>query len=142
MIFSAYGNRRKPEKLKPEEEVQYMIVEKSRRGPKPQVDAKFFRQLQALLRIMIPGIWSKESGFLFLVAGSLVARTLCDLWMIQNGTLVERYSSKLVKYTFLLTITNCDELFQCNHQHGQATIFQTSYEIFLCNAYSQFKFYK
>ncbi|XP_077287876.1 ATP binding cassette subfamily D member Pmp70 [Arctopsyche grandis] len=86
---SAYGNRRKPEKLKPEEEVQYMIVERSRKGPKPQVDAKFFRQLRALLHIMIPGLWSKESGFLFLVAGSLVARTLCDLWMIQNGTLVE-----------------------------------------------------
>lgn len=83
-------NKRRPEKLKPEDQVQYMIVEKSRKGPKPQVDAKFFQQLRALLKIMVPGFWSKESGFMFLVAGSLIARTLCDLWMIQNGTLVER----------------------------------------------------
>ena len=28
-----------------------------------------------------------------MVALSLVARTVCDLWMIQNGTAVERYNS-------------------------------------------------
>lgn len=67
-----------------------MIVEKNSNKPRPQVDAKFFAQFKMLLKIMIPGFWSKETGFLFLVAASLVARTLCDLWMINNGTLIER----------------------------------------------------
>lgn len=49
----------------------------------------FVRQLRKLLSITIPGLFSAQSGFLVLIAISLVARSACDIWMIQNGTLVE-----------------------------------------------------
>lgn len=31
-----------------------------------------------------------QTGFLILIAVMLVARTYCDVWMIQNGTMIER----------------------------------------------------
>lgn len=31
-----------------------------------------------------------QTGFLILIAAMLVARTYCDVWMIQNGTMIER----------------------------------------------------
>lgn len=31
-----------------------------------------------------------QTGFLTLIAVMLVARTYCDVWMIQNGTMIER----------------------------------------------------
>lgn len=59
------------------------------KGQKAHVDAVFLQQLRALWKIIVPGAFSPESGFMCLVAGSLVARSLCDLWMIHNGTLIE-----------------------------------------------------
>ncbi|XP_067846060.1 ATP-binding cassette sub-family D member 3a isoform X3 [Heptranchias perlo] len=38
---------------------------------------------------MVPGMVSQESAYLILIAVMLVARTYCDVWMIQNGTLIE-----------------------------------------------------
>lgn len=57
---------------------------------KAHVGTHFFRQLGALLRIAIPGLVSPESGFMVLVAVSLGARTLCDIWMIRNATSIEK----------------------------------------------------
>nr|XP_054764685.1 ATP-binding cassette sub-family D member 3-like [Lytechinus pictus] len=54
------------------------------------VDTQFFRRLFRILRLIVPGLWSKETGYLALVALSLIARTYCDVWMIQNGTAIER----------------------------------------------------
>ena len=31
-----------------------------------------------------------QTGYLVLVALSLIARTYCDVWMIHNGTAIER----------------------------------------------------
>jgi len=62
------------------------------KGQKAHVDAVFAKQLQALWKIIVPGVFSAESGFMALVAASLVARSLCDLWMIHNGTLIEGYN--------------------------------------------------
>ena len=31
-----------------------------------------------------------QTGYLIMVAASLIARTLCDVWMIHNGTVIER----------------------------------------------------
>lgn len=90
-IFRSPLKRRKNVTLKPEDQIQYMIVEKSSKGPKPLVNARFFAQLKELLRIMIPGFWTKETAFLISIAASLIARTFCDLWLIKNGTLIERY---------------------------------------------------
>jgi len=61
------------------------------KSPKAQVNAVFFRRLYQLLKIGIPGILSPEFGFVLLVASALVGRTLCDLWLIKQGTLIETY---------------------------------------------------
>lgn len=59
------------------------------KSPKAQVNAVFFHRLYQLLKIGIPGIMSSEFGYVLLVAVALVARTLCDLWLINKGTLIE-----------------------------------------------------
>lgn len=79
----------KPNKLTPEEQIQYTIKDKNRKGPKAHVDAKFFAELKRLWKIMFPGLWSKESGLMALIALSLISRSMCDLWLIQHTTLVE-----------------------------------------------------
>ena len=53
-------------------------------------DGRFLQDLRALLRICFPAWMSKEGALLLLVCGSMVARTLCDVWMIKNGTSIER----------------------------------------------------
>lgn len=86
MLFASF--RRKARKV--EEEVQYLISEKKETIAKAHVDKRFFRNLIQLLKIVIPGWTSTEAGLLVLVAFSLVARSVCDLWMINNGTKIER----------------------------------------------------
>ncbi|XP_072762219.1 ATP-binding cassette sub-family D member 3 [Anoplolepis gracilipes] len=70
-------------------DIQYVIKEEKPKNPKAQVDVVFFRRLCQLLKIGVPGIMTPEFGYVFLVAASLIARTLCDLWMINKGTLIE-----------------------------------------------------
>ncbi|KAF2882973.1 hypothetical protein ILUMI_23201 [Ignelater luminosus] len=76
-------------KKKIDEEVKYMITEKKGPTTKAHVDRQFFRQLSELLKIVVPGWTSPEAGLLFMVATSLVCRSLCDLWMINHGTKIE-----------------------------------------------------
>uniref|UniRef100_A0A8C0PYJ0 ATP binding cassette subfamily D member 3 n=1 Tax=Canis lupus familiaris TaxID=9615 RepID=A0A8C0PYJ0_CANLF len=54
------------------------------------VDKVFFLRLTRILKIMVPRTFCKETGYLVLIAVMLVSRTYCDVWMIQNGTLIER----------------------------------------------------
>ncbi|XP_077282422.1 ATP binding cassette subfamily D member Pmp70 [Temnothorax americanus] len=70
-------------------DIQYVIKEEKSKNPKAQVNAVFFRRLCQLLKIGIPGVLSPEFGFVLLVATALVGRTLCDLWLIKKGTLIE-----------------------------------------------------
>ncbi|XP_035721905.1 ATP-binding cassette sub-family D member 3-like [Vespa mandarinia] len=70
-------------------EIQYIIKEKKSKGPKVQVDKVFLQELYKLLTIGIPGVLSNEFLFLLLIAGSLTARTICDLWLINMSTLIE-----------------------------------------------------
>jgi len=67
-----------------------MVLQKSPQKMKARVDAVFFRQLCHLLSIVIPGPFSGEVGFLFLVAVALIARSVCDLWLIHTGTYIEK----------------------------------------------------
>lgn len=60
------------------------------RKEKAAVDGVFFRKLLRILKIIIPGWLTPETGYLALVAASLIARTYCDVWMIHNGTSIER----------------------------------------------------
>jgi len=59
------------------------------------------------IAILIPGFWSVETGLLFLVAAALIGRSVSDIWMIQNATVVEstiihmnrtKFKSALLKY--------------------------------------------
>ncbi|XP_061709918.1 ATP-binding cassette sub-family D member 3 [Cydia pomonella] len=88
-LQSSQSKRVRPGRLSPEEQIQYMIKERHKKSPKAQVDARFFAELKALWKIMVPGFWSKESGFMTLIALSLIARSMCDLWLIQHTTLIE-----------------------------------------------------
>ncbi|KAK4875785.1 hypothetical protein RN001_012207 [Aquatica leii] len=71
-----------------EDEIKYMITEK-KQPTKAHVDRQFFCQLSRLLKIIVPGWTSCEAGLMFLVASSLVCRSLCDLWMINHSTKIE-----------------------------------------------------
>lgn len=85
----------------PANDIQYVIKEeKPKTGPKAYVNARFFKQLNQLLKIGIPSIVSPEFGFVLLVAGSLIARSLCDLWMINVGTLIEQSIVNMDSFTF------------------------------------------
>ena len=47
--------------------------------------------MKSILKILVPKLWCAESGYLGLVAASLIVRSICDIWMISNGTFIERY---------------------------------------------------
>ncbi|XP_014677132.1 PREDICTED: ATP-binding cassette sub-family D member 3-like [Priapulus caudatus] len=74
-------------------ELEKIYKDETKHGKKKQekvaVDAVFFSRLWRILKILIPGWSSPEAGYLLLVAATLVARTYCDIWMIQNGTFIE-----------------------------------------------------
>ncbi|XP_030761542.1 ATP-binding cassette sub-family D member 3 [Sitophilus oryzae] len=106
IIFLAYRQQKKlkvnRKKLKKdvEEELKYLISEKKEPRTKVQVDRKLFIQLGQLFRIVVPGWASTESSMFFLIAGSLIARSLCDLWMINHGTKIESAIISMDKQLF------------------------------------------
>ncbi|XP_071984961.1 ATP-binding cassette sub-family D member 3 isoform X2 [Engystomops pustulosus] len=63
--------------------------ERDGKKEKAVVDHVFFARIGRILRILVPKAFSRESGYLTLIAVTLVARTYCDIWMIQNGTFIE-----------------------------------------------------
>ncbi|XP_025234898.1 ATP-binding cassette sub-family D member 3 isoform X4 [Theropithecus gelada] len=63
--------------------------EKEGKKERAVVDKVFFSRLAQILKIMVPRTFCKETGYLVLIAVMLVSRTYCDVWMIQNGTLIE-----------------------------------------------------
>ncbi|GFG33861.1 hypothetical protein Cfor_11055 [Coptotermes formosanus] len=86
-------------------EVQYVVGEKSAQKMKARVDAAFFRQLRHLLSVVIPGPFSGEVGFLLLVALALIARSLCDLWLIHTSTYIENAIVNMDRKLFISKIT-------------------------------------
>ncbi|XP_075235761.1 ATP binding cassette subfamily D member Pmp70 [Lycorma delicatula] len=70
-------------------DIQYMIGDKTTSKTKAQVDVVFFKQIKHILGLAVKGVFTPEAGFLMLVAGSLVARSFCDIWMIGNHTATE-----------------------------------------------------
>ncbi|XP_040264669.1 ATP-binding cassette sub-family D member 3 [Bufo bufo] len=63
--------------------------EKEGKKEKAVVDRLFFARIGSILKILVPKTLCKETGYLTLIAIMLVARTYCDIWMIQNGTFIE-----------------------------------------------------
>ncbi|XP_047521044.1 ATP-binding cassette sub-family D member 3 [Pieris napi] len=104
-IKSSKTKNVKPGQLTLEESVQYMIKDKKKKSTKAQVNAKFFKELKALWKIMVPGLWTKESGFMVLIALSLIARTMCDLWLIQHTTFIEGSIITMNKLEFKKLLT-------------------------------------
>ncbi|XP_041817104.1 ATP-binding cassette sub-family D member 3 isoform X2 [Chelmon rostratus] len=64
-------------------------TEKDARKDRAAVDKVFFFRILRIVRIMVPRFFCKETGYLIFIAAMLVARTYCDVWMIQNGTMIE-----------------------------------------------------
>ncbi|XP_030631104.1 ATP-binding cassette sub-family D member 3b isoform X2 [Chanos chanos] len=62
---------------------------KNGKKDKTTVDKVFLSRVGHILKIMVPQIFCKESGYMLLIAAMLVARTYCDVWMIHNGTMIE-----------------------------------------------------
>lgn len=63
--------------------------------------------LYFLIAILIPRFWSVETGLLMLIAATLIGRSVSDIWMIQNATVVEstiihmnreKFKTALLKY--------------------------------------------
>lgn len=73
------------------EDLKFVVNEKGASGDKKkaQVNGEFFKSLRGILNILVPGVWTPEAGFLTLVAATLITRSVCDIWMIHNGTLIE-----------------------------------------------------
>ncbi|CAL7942298.1 unnamed protein product [Xylocopa violacea] len=97
----------------PANDIQYVIKEEKPKTPKAYVNARFFKQLWQLLKVGIPSMTSAEFGFVLLIATSLVARSLCDIWMINISTLVEQsivsmdtvlFKSRLLKFLAVLPV--------------------------------------
>uniref|UniRef100_A0A8C1GIY1 ATP-binding cassette, sub-family D (ALD), member 3a n=1 Tax=Cyprinus carpio TaxID=7962 RepID=A0A8C1GIY1_CYPCA len=79
--------------------------EKVGKKERAAVDKLFFIRISRILRVMVPRFFSKETWYLFLIAVMLVTRTYCDVWMIQNGTMIEsaiigRSTKGFKKYLF------------------------------------------
>jgi ATP-binding cassette subfamily D (ALD) protein 3 len=60
------------------------------KSEKVAVDLTFLKHIAHLLSILVPGPLSKESGYLVMVALAMLSRTWCDVWMLRNGTAIER----------------------------------------------------
>uniref|UniRef100_A0A8C7F498 ATP-binding cassette sub-family D member 3 n=1 Tax=Oncorhynchus kisutch TaxID=8019 RepID=A0A8C7F498_ONCKI len=65
------------------------MADKAAKKDRAAVDYVFFLRISKIIRIMVPRWFCKETGYLVLIAAMLVARTYCDVWMIQNGTMIE-----------------------------------------------------
>ncbi|KAL5233731.1 hypothetical protein ACI65C_001141 [Semiaphis heraclei] len=88
----ALQNKKTFKRRAPENDIKYLIVDKSaeiKNANRAHVNGRFLKQLFHILKIIIPGFTSPEFGFLILVAASLIARSYSDIWMIQTGTIVE-----------------------------------------------------
>lgn len=81
---------RKQKKSKELAAAALVYDKKDAKREKAHVDREFFRQLTDLIKVVVPGILTPEFGYMLLVASSLVGRTLCDIWLIRNGTVIER----------------------------------------------------
>lgn len=73
----------------------------------------------------MPRFWSVETGLLFLVAAALIGRSVSDIWMIQNATVVEstiihmnkdKFKSALLKYLAALPMVCRDTKKICHER--------------------------
>eukprot|EP01121_Diplochlamys_sp_Union-15-3_P006172 TRINITY_DN1667_c0_g2_i1.p1 TRINITY_DN1667_c0_g2~~TRINITY_DN1667_c0_g2_i1.p1 ORF type:complete len:656 (-),score=65.85 TRINITY_DN1667_c0_g2_i1:33-2000(-) len=77
-------------------------IKESTRKNTYAVNYQFFQRLNKLLKVCIPGFFTPETGYLILVAIIMVARTYCDVWMLKNGSAIERSIITRDKASFFL----------------------------------------
>ena len=75
--------KKKPEERE-ETKAQIEIQEDSKaKKSSTSVDADFYRRILKLLKIIMPGLWTKEFGLLVLHTSSLIARTFLSIYVAQ-----------------------------------------------------------
>ncbi|XP_031163651.1 ATP-binding cassette sub-family D member 3a isoform X2 [Sander lucioperca] len=91
LVLYLLKHRRRTLKRDGKKEGSDLVLNNEKDGKKDRaaVDKVFFLRVFRIVRIMVPRLFCKETGYLILIAAMLVARTYCDVWMIQNGTMIE-----------------------------------------------------
>ncbi|XP_029385113.1 ATP-binding cassette sub-family D member 3a isoform X2 [Echeneis naucrates] len=91
LVLYLLKHRRQAAKHNSRKGVSELVLntEKDVRKDRAAVDKIFFLRIMRILRIMVPRVFCMETAYLALIAAMLVARTYCDIWMIQNGTMIE-----------------------------------------------------
>ncbi|XP_049604746.1 ATP-binding cassette sub-family D member 3a isoform X2 [Syngnathus scovelli] len=89
MLYLLKNRRRKPKQECPKQRSDLVPNLEDGKKDRAAVDRVFFLRIMRILRIMVPQFFCMETGYLILIALMLVARTYCDVWMIQNGTMIE-----------------------------------------------------
>lgn len=93
MVFVYYTTKfvikRRNLKFSKQQKNELTSNKKNDKKDKVAVNKQFFRKLWKLIKVLIPKFASPETGFLVLVAGSLIARTLADVFLIFIGTSIE-----------------------------------------------------
>ncbi|XP_017329953.1 ATP-binding cassette sub-family D member 3a isoform X1 [Ictalurus punctatus] len=107
LVLYLLRQRRRSSRLNSRKGSSELILnnEKDLKKDRAAVDRVFFGRIMRILRIMVPRLFCKESWYLIMIAVMLVARTYCDVWMIQNGTMIEsaiigRSTKDFKKYLF------------------------------------------
>uniref|UniRef100_A0A665U0B6 ATP-binding cassette sub-family D member 3 n=1 Tax=Echeneis naucrates TaxID=173247 RepID=A0A665U0B6_ECHNA len=101
LVLYLLKHRRQAAKHNSRKGVSELVLntEKDVRKDRAAVDKIFFLRIMRILRIMVPRVFCMETAYLALIAAMLVARTYCDIWMIQNGTMIERSgSAKMIRF--------------------------------------------
>lgn len=90
LAISKYSREQRRKNLRPEDKIEYFISEKKdTKRVKAHVNSQFFKQLKFLLGILVPRKLSAETALLAAIAASLILRSVSDIWMIQNATVIE-----------------------------------------------------
>lgn len=64
--------------------------DKNEKAPKVAVDGVFASRMWRILSILIPGPMSAEAAYMLVVGLMMIARSYGDIWMLNNGTAIER----------------------------------------------------
>uniref|UniRef100_UPI0037E7EAD6 ATP-binding cassette sub-family D member 3a isoform X2 n=1 Tax=Semicossyphus pulcher TaxID=241346 RepID=UPI0037E7EAD6 len=91
LLFYLLKQRRRTPKQEGRKGGSDIVLNTERDGRKDRaaVDKVFFFRILRILGVMVPRVFCMETGYLIFIATMLVARTYCDVWMIQNGTMIE-----------------------------------------------------
>ncbi|XP_065066834.1 ATP-binding cassette sub-family D member 2-like [Rhopilema esculentum] len=74
------------------------VAKNEKKPGSPRVNFDFVKELYKLIRVILPGIWTKEFGFLTLHSGALVTRTFLSIYVAAlDGRLARSIVQKDVK---------------------------------------------